>query len=145
MSDGFELLMTQHRDVETLFARFEETGDEAIAREICDMLTTHAEMEEQVLYPALRRMVDGGDDLADVAEAEHGAAKTTIARVHDSPPESLAPLMQELRAAVDRHVRSEERELFPIMAESGIEPEQLGHDLVAAQAEAPSRSSGQIG
>ena len=45
----------------------------------------------------MRRYVDGGDDLADVAEQEHAVAKSIIARIYDSPPGQLFDLVTELR------------------------------------------------
>ena len=93
MPDGFEYLAEQHREVEKLFRRYGETPDDGIAHEICAALTTHTAAEEQALYPELRRIVDGGDDLADDAEGQHGVAKTIIARIYDSPPDDLRPLV----------------------------------------------------
>jgi hemerythrin superfamily protein len=141
VADGFEYLAEQHREVEQLFRRYAESPDDAIAREICAALTAHAVAEEQALYPELRRIVDGGDDLADEAEAEHGLAKTIVARIYDSPPEDLRPLVEELERDVTAHVRFEEDELFPAMAESGVDADQLDARLRAAYREAPARSS----
>src|SRR4051794_15141847 len=109
-NDPFALLETQHRDTEALLARAASTGEEPDVREACESLTRHAEVEEQVLYPELRRIVDGGDDLADRAEAEHAAVRTLIARFYDSPPPDLAPLAEEIRTLVQQHVSFEEQE-----------------------------------
>jgi hemerythrin superfamily protein len=132
VADGFEYLAEQHRELDRLFRRYAEDPDDAIAREICVALTAHAAAEEEALYPELRRIVDGGDDLADDAEAQHGAAKTIIARIYDSPPEDLRPLVEELKRDVIAHVRFEEDELFPAMAESGVDADQLDARLRAA-------------
>jgi hemerythrin superfamily protein len=142
MTDIFESLTRDHRDVEKLFTRFAESDDDSIAHEICDALTLHAEVEEQVLYPELRRIVDGGDDLADIAEAEHGAARLVIARVYEAPPADLGPLMHELRAGIEHHVTSEENELFPQLQESGADAQALGQKADAVRAAASSRGSG---
>jgi hemerythrin superfamily protein len=145
MSDVYELLSADHREVATLLQRYDETADEAVAREISDALTLHAVIEEQVLYPELRRIVDGGDDLANEAENEHALVKSLLARMQDSPPEDLRPLMQEIGQAVTQHVASEETTIFPAMREAGVDSGALGQRLVAARGEAPSRSSGQVG
>ena len=145
MADGFGILSEQHRDVERLFDRYFATPDDATAREICELLTQHAETEEQALYPELRRIVDGGDDLADRAVAEHGVVKTIIARVYDSPPGDLGPLLEELRTNVTAHVRFEEEQVFPEMAEAGVDGAKLATLVHAATGEAPSQSSGQVG
>ncbi len=101
--------------------------------------------EEQVLYPELRRIVDDGDDLANVAEDEHGAVRALIARVYEAPPPDLAPLIDEMRQLVERHVESEENDLFPRLRDSGADAEALGRRADAARGEASSRSSGQVG
>jgi hemerythrin superfamily protein len=145
MTDLFESLSSEHRAVEDLFAAFEKDHDDATAREICDALTLHTEVEEQVLYPELRRIVDDGDDLANLAEDEHGAVRALIARVYEAPPIDLAPLIDEMRQLVERHVQSEETGLFPRLREAGADPEALGARAEAARGEATSRSSGQVG
>jgi hemerythrin superfamily protein len=145
MTDFFESLANDHRDVEKLFSAFETDHDDATAHEICAALTLHAEVEEQVLYPEIRRIVDDGDDLANAAEDEHGAVRALIARVYEAPPPDLGPLMDEMRQLVERHVQSEEVELFPRLRDSGADPEALGARADAARGEAVSRSSGQVG
>ena len=65
MADGFEMLAEDHRAVERLFETYVHDNEDSVAREICEELTLHTQVEEAALYPALRRYVDGGDDLAD--------------------------------------------------------------------------------
>jgi hemerythrin superfamily protein len=139
MADGFEMLEADHRRVDGLFENYLHDNDEVIARDICVALTLHTEIEEAALYPALRRYVDGGDDLADEAVAEHAAIKTLIARVYDSPPPSLLDLMTEMRRDVQAHVQSEESELFPSMQEARVDAQELGAALERARAEAEAR------
>ena len=136
MIDGFELLEREHREVEQRFDRYAAAPDDAIAHEICERLTLHSDIEERALYPALRRYVDGGDDLADRAEQEHAAVKLLIARVYGAPPDDLQPLMQEIRENVERHVQEEEQELFPEMRDSRVDPNELGDRLEAAKRDA---------
>lgn len=118
-NDPFALLEAQHRDTDALLARAVSTGEEPDVREACEALTRHAEVEEQVLYPELRRIVDGGDDLADRAEAEHAAVRTLIARCYDAPPEDLRPLAGEIHELVTAHVTFEEQEIFPELRNRG--------------------------
>jgi hemerythrin superfamily protein len=134
MPDGFEMLADDHRTVERLFETYRHDNEDSVVREICEHLTSHASVEEAVLYPTLRRYVDGGDDLADAAEQEHGVVKTLIARIYDSPPDDLLGLVTELRRDVEQHVRSEESDLFPQMREAGVDAERLGADIEAARA-----------
>lgn len=139
MADGFDLLEADHRRVDGLFENYLHDNDDVIAHDICQALTLHREIEEAALYPALRRYVDGGDDLADEAVSEHSAISMLIARVYDSPPPSLLDLMAEMRRDVQAHVESEESELFPAMRESGVDAQELGGALERARAEASAR------
>jgi len=145
MTDLLEALGREHSDVKKLFASYAESGDDATAHKICDALTLHAQVEEEVLYPEVRRLVDDGDDLANTAEAEHAAIRALIAHVYESPPPDLRPLVDELRRNVEHHVAIEESELFPMLRASGADVEALGQKFDAARGEASSRSSGQVG
>ena len=104
MTDGFEMLVEDHRAVARLFETYLHDNEDSVAHEICAQLTVHTQVEEAALYPALRRYVDGGDDLADEAEQEHSAVKTLVARVYDSPPDQLLDLVSALRREVEHHV-----------------------------------------
>ena len=145
MADGYDFLAQEHRRLEAMFERYRQQPDDALARRIAEALTLHAQAEEAALYPQLRRYVDGGDDLAAEAEYEHATVKSQIARLYESPPPDLAPLVQGIETNVADHVRSEEAEIFPAMRESGVDGDALARGLERAQGEAPSRSSGGVG
>jgi hemerythrin superfamily protein len=141
MADGFEILSADHREVEGLFDTYRHDSEDSVAHEICERLSVHTRMEEAALYPALRRYVDGGDDLADTAEQEHAAVKGMIARIYDSPPGELFDLVTEMRHDVERHVESEEAELFPQMREAGVDAGLLGAELEGARRAATENTS----
>ena len=134
MADGFEILADDHRTVARLFETYVHDNEDSVARELCEHLTLHTTVEEAALYPALRRYVDGGDDLADEAEQEHAAVKTIIARIYDAPPGGPLDLVIELRRDVEQHVEREESELFPKMRDSGVDAERLGAEIEAVRA-----------
>src|SRR5690349_20032376 len=56
--DALALLRADHQAVQELFDKFEKTrSDErngAIAQQICNELTVHAQIEEEIFYPAAR-------------------------------------------------------------------------------------------
>ena len=145
MSDGYEFLMREHRQVEAMFERYRQQPDDALAHRIAEALTLHTEAEEAALYPQLRKYVDGGDDLAADAEYEHATVKSQIARLYEAPPADLASLMSDIERNVTDHVRREEQDIFPAMRESGIDADDLARALERAEGEAPSRSSGKVG
>src|SRR5688572_13030485 len=53
--DAIALLKQDHRTVSALFEEFEKAEEEeqsAIAQRVCQLLTVHATIEEELLYPA---------------------------------------------------------------------------------------------
>ena len=59
-TDATKLLEQDHREVEDLFEKFEKLTDRAkvskkkIADDICNELTVHTQIEEEIFYPAVR-------------------------------------------------------------------------------------------
>jgi hypothetical protein len=139
MADGFAILEDAHRSIEQQFEQYFHDNEEPIARAICDALSDHAAVEEAVLYPTLRRDVPGGEELADTAGGEHAVMKALVARIVDSPPESIFDLMTELRRDVGAHVRVEESEIFVRMRRAGVDAQRLGEDVARAESHQPSR------
>ncbi len=136
MSDAFTLLQQDHRTVEQLFEQFEQTGDFAVAIQICEELTVHATLEEELIYGLYRSNVD--TDGADEARQEHQQAKDIITRIEALGPDGdgLAEVVQELKTAVEHHVQEEENELFPKMAAAIPETVGLlGNDIVTRKAQ----------
>lgn len=115
MSDGFAMLIEDHRKVDRLFQEFEQSGDYALARKICEELTMHATLEEELIYPLYRSKVETAG--ADEARREHQEAKDIIARIGSlgDDDDQLRAAVQELKQAVQHHVEEEENELFPQM------------------------------
>src|SRR5580704_2227618 len=78
------LLKQDHREVKTLFGEYERARGDAkkteLARDICLALTIHAQIEEDIFYPAVRKAT-GDDDLLNEAAVEHAAAKQLIADI----------------------------------------------------------------
>ena len=96
----------------------------------------HFEIEEQVLLPGwLAVDPDGDADAARRVLAEHLEIRTATARLRAR--EAAADELRALGELLERHVRYEERELFP-MIESRLGDEQLrslGAAIAAAEAE----------
>lgn len=117
VTDALGLLKRDHRLVDELFNEFQQAAQQQLdplARRICKLVRIHAQIEEELFYPAARRAVaDAG--LIDEAEREHAEAKGTITLVEsmtsDDPKfkSAVAELAQEIR----EHVAEEEGKLFP--------------------------------
>ena len=78
--DALKLLAQDHREVEDLFEQFEKASGEGrkekLPRQICTELKIHAQIEEEIFYPAIRGKID--DDDLDEAYVEHDSAKVLI-------------------------------------------------------------------
>jgi iron-sulfur cluster repair protein YtfE (RIC family) len=123
--DACDLLDADHIAVKHLFVDYARlatgspsTGPDSdrlsLARRICNALTVHAEIEEEIFYPALRQAIDA-PELLDEAEAEHQEAKELIARIEalTAADAALDDLVAQLAAAIEQHVKEERDHLFP--------------------------------
>ncbi len=138
--DAIALLKADHREVKALFSKYEKTeADEekqALAQQICAALTVHAQIEEEIFYPAAYEALDD-DDLLDEAEVEHASAKDLIAQIEASTP--AEPLfdakVKVLGEYIDHHVKEEEGEMFPECRSSDMDLKALGEQLRSRKAE----------
>ncbi len=122
--DWEKQLKREHRSVRRLLKAMAETEiGEAPRRatllaELAETLTRHAVEEENVIYPALRSA--GAGAAVKGLLADHAGMKTMIRRLEETSLED--PEWQEraktLKALVYRHVREEERDMFPLLHES---------------------------
>jgi hypothetical protein len=142
--DATTLLMKDHKDVKALFRRYdrltkaEAGGDERqrLATQICEMLTAHATVEEEIFYPAVRGAgVDS--DLLDEAEVEHASAKDLIAQIRSMGPDDdlYDAKVSVLGEYIDHHVQEEEGEMFPKARRAKVDLEGLVEPLKRRKAE----------
>src|SRR5437868_1693270 len=91
--DAVSLLAADHAEVRQMFETYRQLVDEGagddqrseLAGQICSMLTVHAEVEEDIFYPAMRENLDD-ELLLDQAEVEHAAAKELIEQIESMDP-----------------------------------------------------------
>jgi hemerythrin superfamily protein len=132
--DAIALLKDDHQRVKGMFERFERTrGDaqkERLAGQICDELKVHAQIEEEIFYPAVREAIDD-DDLMNEAQVEHNSAKELIAQIEASSPsdERYDALVKVLGEYVLHHVKEEEREMFKQARGAELDLADLGEQL----------------
>ena len=122
--DACTLLDADHKAVKKMFKDYEElTSSKAksaaqkkldLAREICQELTVHATIEEEIFYPALRAALKETDLIAE-AEVEHATAKDLIAQIEamDTADEMFDAKVKVLGEYIDHHVKEERNEMFP--------------------------------
>lgn len=114
-----DALKAEHKAVLKVFDTLEATDDKATIRRnmllahIKHALVKHAIEEENVIYPALREA--GKTEEADNLNAEHGYVKQFLYELENMPSTSPKWLekVKEFRAALEKHIREEEDELFP--------------------------------
>jgi hemerythrin superfamily protein len=138
--DAIELLKADHREVEELFASFEDTEDEdessSIAERVCKLLTIHAQIEEDLLYPAAKDALQDDEEdvgLVNEAEVEHGSAKELIAQIESMTPadEHFKATVKVLSEYVKHHVGEEEKGLFPKLKRTDLDLDDLGERLAS--------------
>jgi iron-sulfur cluster repair protein YtfE (RIC family) len=141
--DACELLDADHIAVKHLFVDYarlaiapdaDATVDErtALALKICDELTVHAQIEEEIFYPALQEALPDAGDLIEEATEEHQEAKQLIADIRGigQANPTMDTLVAELNVAIEHHVKEERDELFPkAKAAPGLDLVALGGQL----------------
>jgi iron-sulfur cluster repair protein YtfE (RIC family) len=115
----------------------------ALARKICSELTVHAQIEEEIFYPALRDVIDV-PELLDEAEAEHQRVKELVARIEglSEADATMDDLVSQLARAVENHVKEERDLLFPkARAAEGLDLDELGARMKERQQELESQAA----
>ncbi|MFF5138473.1 hemerythrin domain-containing protein [Streptomyces sp. NPDC013157] len=146
--DAIAELMTDHREVEEMFARIQGMpgGGQAL-RDVVDEVTIelvrHSIAEEEYLYPAVREYIEGGDRIADKEIADHGRVEELLKQLEkaDTDDPKTSPLLQQLMDEVSAHVRDEEDNLFPMLRQtcSADALNKLGDKIRRAKSMAPTR------
>lgn len=126
--DGVQLLLQDHKAIEALFERLDENGEDLgrLFGEIVKSITMHEVAEEEVLYPAVRRWIDGGTELADARSREEHAGSELLAAMErmDIGSREFRDSLQDLKTAMLDHAAREEAEVFPAL-QACVAPEKL--------------------
>ena len=144
--DAIAALTADHRKVKALFKEFERAKESEgrkdparkseLVSQICNELKIHAEIEEEIFYPAVRKKIDDSD-LMDEALVEHAGAKDLIAQledmdVHDKLYDAKVTVLGE---QIEHHVKEEESEMFPKARKAKVDTERLGIQMESRRAE----------
>jgi hemerythrin superfamily protein len=148
-SDAIVILKNDHKEIKKLFRRFEAAGENAeqakgdIVEKILEALTVHTYIENESMYPAVRRLLPEVE--ADVLESyeEHHVADVLCMELATMQPsdERFDAKVTVLIESVEHHIEEEEDEWFPKVRD-GLGRKQLqeiGVDLEAKRAKAPRR------
>lgn len=140
--DAIALLKADHRKVEALFEKFEKASSadrkRALAEEICLELTVHAQIEEEIFYPACEGAVE--EDLLKEAYVEHDGAKVLIAELEAGGPgdEFYDAKVKVLSEMIEHHVEEEEKRvegMFSQARKAGLDVDALGREMLARKEE----------
>lgn len=133
------MLADEHDALRDLFHQFErlagiddDAARQALVDDICQAVTVHDLLEDDIFYPALRAALDDAE-LLDEADVEHASARELVSQL-----EAMAPGDDHFDATVIvlgeellHHIDKEEGELFDLARAAGIDLDGLGERLAA--------------
>ncbi|MDT4984795.1 MAG: hypothetical protein QOF95_2285 [Pseudonocardiales bacterium] len=120
-SDAIVLLKNDHKEIRRLFSQFEKAGDNteatkgALVKKIIELLTVHTYIENEVMYPEVRRLLpDLEDDILESYE-EHHVADVLVSELMMLSPrdERFDAKTTVLIESVRHHIEEEEEDWFP--------------------------------
>jgi hemerythrin superfamily protein len=139
--NAIDLLKSQHREVEALFAKLDKAKDadakDDLFTQIADKLAVHATIEEHHFYPAVK--AKRTEDILLEALEEHLGIKRVLADLLETDPadESFDAKCKVLEEQVEHHVEEEETDLFPKVQKllSKDQLDAIAQEMSAEQAE----------
>ena len=142
--DAIKLLKADHDEVAELFAQYEKqkkkngNGKPELIEKICTALTVHAQIEEEIFYPAARNALEeDGEELLDEAEVEHASIKSLVDQleVMGWDDELCDAKVKVLSEYVKHHVKEEETEMFPKIKKADLDLDALGMEMAERKTE----------
>jgi hemerythrin superfamily protein len=128
------MLKADHKKVQDLFAEYQEATSrkqQDIAQTTIQELDIHAELEEELIYPAIREGI-GDDEVMDEAIEEHHLVHVLIAELKELEPSDdiFRAKFTVLGELVKHHVKEEEGKMFPQALKAEIEWEALNAEVL---------------
>jgi hemerythrin-like domain-containing protein len=145
--DAMAMLQEDHQRVRDLFQEYDAARDpraqRVIAEEACMEIELHAQMEEEIFYPAVEDAVEvDQQELVEDSLREHQAIQDVMRELRDMGPDDTQfdARFRELQVLVEYHVAKEEAEMFPLakealaedLAEISAEMQELKQELMAS-------------
>lgn len=138
--DAIALLKADHGTVSELFADYEKTNSsskkKALVAEICTELSVHAQIEEEIFYPAVKAALKD-KLLVPEATVEHGGIKELIAQLEGVEPDGAIydAKVKVLSEYVEHHVKEEQSEMFPKVKATSLDLADLGARMATRKAD----------
>ncbi|SDO77525.1 Hemerythrin HHE cation binding domain-containing protein [Pedococcus dokdonensis] len=145
-SDAIVILKADHKEVRALFREFEKSTTTkarkgTIVKKVIELLTVHTYIENEVMYPEVRRLLpDLEDDVLESYE-EHHVADVLVMELAALKPgdERFEAKTTVLIENVRHHMDEEEQDWFPKVRDGlgRTQLRDLGEQLLAAKQKAP--------
>jgi hemerythrin-like domain-containing protein len=145
-NDAIVILRDDHKQVRALFREFEKPSTTksrkgTIVKKVIELLTVHTYIENEVMYPEVRRLLpDLEDDILESYE-EHHVADVLVMELAALKPgdERFEAKTTVLIENVRHHMDEEEQDWFPKVRDglSRTQLRELGEQLLAAKKKAP--------
>lgn len=140
--NAIKLLTEDHRKVEELFEKFENTkgasAKQKLVHQICTELKVHTLIEEEIFYPALKGKIE--DDMLDEAYVEHDGAKLLVNDLENAEPneEYYDAKVKVLSEQIEHHVKEEEKQrdsMFAQARKADVDLDALGQQMAQRKQE----------
>ncbi len=146
-TDAITVLKNDHLDVKKLFRQFEAAGPGAhaekgrIVSRIIELLTVHTYIENEIMYPEVRRLLPELEGAVLESYEEHHVADVLCLELDamDASDERFDAKATVLIESVSHHVREDEQEWFP-KVRAGLgrsELSEIGARMLEAKKTAP--------
>jgi len=141
-TDALSMLKADHDKVRKMFKDFEKLDTEdaeekaQLVKRACTELKAHSQIENEIVYPALREAIED-DDLMNEARVEHEAAEELIAQLEEMQPEDemYDAKFTVLGEYVNHHIAEEQKEMFPRARKAKIDLAELGERIAQRKSE----------
>ncbi|MEV5822003.1 hemerythrin domain-containing protein [Micromonospora harpali] len=146
-TDAIVVLKEDHKEMRRLFRAFQDAEDgpasqrQKLVGQILEALTVHTYLENEVMYPEVRKLLpDLEDDILESYE-EHHVADLLCAELAtmDADDTHFNAKTTVLIENVEHHVEEEEQEWFPKVREAlgRKQVQEIGERMLALRADAP--------
>src|SRR6195952_2108307 len=146
-NDALVLLKDEHKEIKALFRQFEEAGENAtktkgeLVAKMIELLTVHTYLENELIYPEVRKLLpDLEDDILESYE-EHHVADVLCVELFGmtSDAERFDAKTTVLIENVTHHIDEEEQDWFPKVREglSRTQLSELGERMLEMKKTAP--------
>jgi hemerythrin superfamily protein len=138
--EAIAILRADHKLVSELFAEVDKTRKQdkkmRLVEQICQELTIHAQVEEEIFYPAVKEALDD-DELVPEAQVEHASLKALIAELEgaEGDDEMYDARVKVLSEYVKHHVKEEQNEMFPKVRKTDLDLVELGAQITQRKEE----------